>query len=973
MQIGFKVRGKSIDKYLLHVFMGMCLTVSCMQGESPLPESLHWDSPAEDSTGAIPLGNGDIGLSVWATPEGEIRGYLAKTDAWDASGGLLRLGGIALNFSPNPFGKDSGFRQTFDPARAVVTFRNAKGFEAKVWVDANQPVVRIQVSAPEEVTARFQPTIWRTEQREITGPDLQATWWYMWGSSRSNSSEIVISSPDVIADVGSQALSWYHRNEWSLWAFGFRHQNVPIPDGAKDPLLHRTFGCFVSSPEMQRVERDELVTAAPVRSLSINVSALTAIAPTPEAWLAEAKALNERIGPVTETDWQKHCEWWNAYWQRSYVVVKKAPDAAERIAATTDLPLSLGIDSEGGNGFVGLISEARVYPRALSAAEVADLSYAIPKDATAHWNFKEYSGQPLDDKISKLKAGIVGKPVSALLDGVLSARLNGKTAFRVLSNPKVDLATGGTLEMLIAPQSFPEGGSRLFDKAQVGTSTGYVFDTYPGNSLRLITMAGALAAPSCLEAGKWQRVVATFDADAQRIYVDGKLVAESQREAKRSDQPFAQRLTSAYALQRYLSACSGRGAFPIRFNGSLFWGERHFVRDAPEANPDWRMWSSDYWWQNTRLPYYPMLGSGDFDLMKPLFEMYSASLKTQEARTRSWFGCEGAFIAETATFWGMMSNGDYGFDRPSSLALGETKNELMRYYWQPGLEIAFLMLDYYDFTGDREFLTSQVFPWADSVLRFYLTRFPRDERGLLEIAPAQSLETWNDTVNPVPDVAGLGRVSERLLAMPEELVPDSLRKTCLDVRKALPPLADREADGKRVIGFAEEVRGARTNEENPELYTVFPYRVFGVGRPDLEKARNTYFARLTKTHFGWHQSGMQAACLGLRDEVASILASNLDRNNPRFRFPIMWGPHFDWVPDQCHGGNLVNTLQTALITFDGDKIYLGAGVPLDWDVDFKLHAPKRTTVTASIRQGKVTKLDVAPPERLSDVIDCLKQ
>jgi len=174
-----------------------------------------------------------------------------------------------------------------------------------------------------------------------------------------------------------------------------------------------------------------------------------------------------------------------------------------------------------------------------------------------------------------------------------------------------------------------------------------------------------------------------------------------------------------------------------------------------------------------------------------------------------------------------------------------------------------------------------------------------------------------------------------------------------------------------VIGFAEEVFSARSNVENPELYPVYPYRVYGLDRPDLEMARDTYHARLSTDYFGWHQSGMQAACLGMADECAKILEVNLKNKNANFRFPIMWGPNYDWVPDQCHGSNLINTIQQMLLQSDGDKILLAPAWPKGWEVDFKLHAPHQTTVAASIRNGRIENLVVTPKEREKDVINFL--
>ena len=41
--------------------------------------------------------------------------------------------------------------------------------------------------------------------------------------------------------------------------------------------------------------------------------------------------------------------------------------------------------------------------------------------------------------------------------------------------------------------------------------------------------------------------------------------------------------------------------------------------------------------------------------------------------------------------------------------------------------------------------------------------------------------------------------------------------------------------------------------------------------------------------------------------------------------------------------------------------------PKDWDVTFKLHAPRQTTVECELKGGKVVKLKVTPESRRRDV------
>jgi hypothetical protein len=56
-----------------------------------------------------------------------------------------------------------------------------------------------------------------------------------------------------------------------------------------------------------------------------------------------------------------------------------------------------------------------------------------------------------------------------------------------------------------------------------------------------------------------------------------------------------------------------------------------------------------------------------------------------------------------------------------------------------------------------------------------------------------------------------------------------------------------------------------------------------------------------------------------------------------------------------------------LLQHAGDKILLLPAWPKDWDVSFKLHAPRQTTVEVVYRGGRIEKLEVLPPERRKDV------
>jgi len=160
------------------------------------------------------------------------------------------------------------------------------------------------------------------------------------------------------------------------------------------------------------------------------------------------------------------------------------------------------------------------------------------------------------------------------------------------------------------------------------------------------------------------------------------------------------------------------------------------------------------------------------------------------------------------------------------------------------------------------------------------------------------------------------------------------------------------------------------NVETTQLYPVFPWRMYGVGRADIEVARRTYendtLAVKFRSHVGWKQDAIWAACLGMADEAARL--TDLKMGNGPHRFPAFWGPGFDWTPDHNWGGSGMIAMQEMLLQEVGRKLYLFPAWPRERDVSFKLHASGNTTVEAQLKGGKVVYVKVTPLARQKDVV-----
>jgi hypothetical protein len=443
----------------------------------------------------------------------------------------------------------------------------------------------------------------------------------------------------------------------------------------------------------------------------------------------------------------------------------------------------------------------------------------------------------------------------------------------------------------------------------------------------------------------------------------------------------ARAVSQGYAMQRFMMAASSRGAYPVKFNGGLFTVGRDVApgikQTKAEHDPDYRAWGDNYWNQNNRLMYWPLVATGDYDLLKPWFRMYIDALPLAKDRTRLYHNHDGASLPETMYFWGAPRLGDFGNDNPTNVV----QSNWQRYHVQGTLEVAAEMLDYVQYSGDKAFARTSLVPFADAIVTYFDRHWPRDKAGKIQMSPAQSLETYQlVAVNPTPDIAGLKSILPRLLALPADMTTDAQRRQWTKILADLPPLptGTTTADGKtppfgagapagKPVILPAERYGKPGNKENPELYVAFPYRLYGVGKPDLELARNTFAARRSIQDTCWGQDGTQAAVLGLTETARKAAVAEFTNYGDQ-RFKWFWKPANDWIPDLDNGGSGMITLQLMLIQSDDQRIQLTPAWPAGWSADFKLRAPHNTTISGHIEKGKLTDLKVVPKERTRDVV-----
>ncbi|HPM85168.1 MAG TPA: hypothetical protein PLF81_30910 [Candidatus Anammoximicrobium sp.] len=154
-----------------------------------------------------------------------------------------------------------------------------------------------------------------------------------------------------------------------------------------------------------------------------------------------------------------------------------------------DHPLRAGSDQSESNRFRGQIGRVTMFRGKLSA-----------------------------QTIRKLAAGDRSKPLA--MPDVVGSCLNPKPCDKLPTQPD-DFAGALTFEAWICPAEKESG--RILDKLTPGKNDGFLFDTWPNLSLRVIAGNQQRNFPGVLKPGVWQHVALVLDRGIPRVFLDGQL------------------------------------------------------------------------------------------------------------------------------------------------------------------------------------------------------------------------------------------------------------------------------------------------------------------------------------------------------------------------------------------------------------------------------------------------------------------
>src|SRR5208283_3897572 len=184
-----------------------------------------------------------------------------------------------------------------------------------------------------------------------------------------------------------------------------------------------------------------------------------------------------------------------------------------------------------------------------------------------------------------------------------------------------------------------------------------------------------------------------------------------------------------------------------------------------------------------------------------------------------------------------------------------------------GAEVAESMYAEYKYTNDDAYLTTTVYPFMKAVAQFYTLKLTRNpEAGKYYMAMSNAHETYWRVHNAITDLAAIRSLFPIAIQVSQDLGVDSdMRNQWRVVLDNLAPYPLTE-DGSRYAPHAPPAIAAR-NIQNITSELIWPYGVTGIGASDYKMALEGWIKRPFPYSNIWSTDAIQAARLGLGDEV----------------------------------------------------------------------------------------------------------
>lgn len=406
----------------------------------------------------------------------------------------------------------------------------------------------------------------------------------------------------------------------------------------------------------------------------------------------------------------------------------------------------------------------------------------------------------------------------------------------------------------------------------------------------------------------------------------------------------AQYMENLRAIDLYATAAESRGPLP---------GSQAGIADLFSSARDQHRWApSAYWHWNLRMQVAANLGAGLYRLNEPYFKLYRSNLANIEAWTRAQMdGRPGACVPETMRFNGNGYEDEGWLKQPGLNCSAKSEPYYNARTLSTGAEVSLWIWRQYLATQDHAFLAAN-YPLMAASARFLLAYAKPGADGLLHTAPSNAHETQWDVRDPTTDIAAMKTLFPTVIAAARELHTDAA--LVAQLQQALPKIPpfplEKSGDGT-VIGLSSDPSTRIDNTENIGLEPVWPYDLIGDSGPLHALGVRTWLQRPNKFENDWSYDPIDAARLGLADEMKTALVRLTDKyQHYPSGFARFTGPEF--YVEQI--GVVAAALQESLVQdFDG-LIRIAPAWPKDWNADATVYIRQRSKVDLQVRDGVPT-------------------
>lgn len=413
-------------------------------------------------------------------------------------------------------------------------------------------------------------------------------------------------------------------------------------------------------------------------------------------------------------------------------------------------------------------------------------------------------------------------------------------------------------------------------------------------------------------------------------------------------------------LYLYTAAAESGGRFP---------GSQAGIADLFSAVEDTHHWDpAAFWHWNLRMQVAANIDAGVPEWNAPYFRLYRENLAhIEDWTTKHMAGRAGVCVPETMRFNGPGYEYEPQWDssKPPSIGLNCDAGSPPYYNARTlstGAEVSLWIWQQYLATGDRAFLASN-YPVMAASTRFLLAYETRGADGNMHTHPSNAHEQQWDTLDPTTDLSARRALFPVVIQAAKLLHTDRTLVGQLEqeiTKIPLLPQVEKAVAGQpkqTVIAESYDPQAAEHNEENTGLEPVWPYNLIGDNSPMLALAKATYATRPYPVHQDWSFDPVQAARLGLSEEVRSTLIALTEHYQNYINGFANWGgPAGEFYVEQ--EGIVALALPEALVQDYDGLIRIAPATPSQWDFDGSVWVRDHTRVDVQVRTGVPTTVAI---------------